>query len=85
MTKQSTGLIEEPGWWAHDALGVVCRESDSKWYGYPKIEPEAELIGPFKTAREAVEAVAVPDSATDTLDQLQWQFPRCGDHVVEYH
>lgn len=21
----------------------------------------------------------------DTLDQLQWQCPRCGDRVVEYH
>lgn len=55
---KSTGWrIEEPGWWAHDSLGGVCRESDGKWYGYQKVEPETDRIGPFKTAREAVEAI----------------------------
>lgn len=55
---KSTGWrIEEPGWWTHDALGGVCRELDGKWYGYLKSEPETDRLGPFKTAREAAEAV----------------------------
>jgi hypothetical protein len=58
MSKQSTGWrIEEPGWWTHDTLGGVCRESDGRWYGYRKHEPETDYTGPFKTAREAVASI----------------------------
>lgn len=53
--------IEESGWWAHDELGGVCRESDGKWYGYHKNMLETERIGPFKTAREASEAIEKSD------------------------
>lgn len=60
MTKKSTTgwHIEEPGWWVHDTLGGVCREADGQWYGYHKLEPETDRIGPFKTARDAAEHVS---------------------------
>lgn len=56
--------IEDPGWWVHNDLGSVCRESGGKWYGYHKNKSGADRIGPFKTVEAAANGVRQSSSAT---------------------
>lgn len=45
---------EEAGWYTHPRLGGICQEQMGEWLWYPPLT--LEIIGPFKTLREAKEA-----------------------------